>query len=60
MASFTRAPCTAPSAGYTPGELHRLTFPGQAHNASSWAARVALPLQLLFPPPRSSREALVL
>lgn len=35
--------------GYTPSGLHRLTFPGQAHNASSWAARVALPLQLLFP-----------
>ena len=36
--------------GYTPSELHRLTFPGQAHNAASWAARVSLPLQLLFPP----------
>ena len=37
-------------AGYTPAELHRLTFPGHAHNAASWAARVSLPLQLLFPP----------
>lgn len=35
--------------GYAPTELHRLTFPGQSHAASSWAARVALPLQLLFP-----------
>lgn len=35
--------------GYTPAELHKLTFPGQSHNAESWAARIALPLQLLFP-----------
>jgi predicted alpha/beta superfamily hydrolase len=35
--------------GYTPLELHRLTFPGQAHHAGAWAARVAIPLQLLFP-----------
>lgn len=31
------------------GDVHRLVFPGQAHNAASWASRVALPLQLLFP-----------
>jgi predicted alpha/beta superfamily hydrolase len=38
--------------GYQPGvDLHRLTFPGQAHDASSWAARVSIPLQLLFPAP---------
>ncbi len=36
-------------AGYTGADLHRLTFPGHAHNAAAWAARVALPLQLLFP-----------
>jgi predicted alpha/beta superfamily hydrolase len=38
-------------AGYTPAELHRLTFAGQSHNAAAWATRVAIPLQLLFPPP---------
>jgi predicted alpha/beta superfamily hydrolase len=39
-------------AGYTNGEdLHRLTFPGQIHSTAAWAARVAIPLQLLFPPP---------
>jgi predicted alpha/beta superfamily hydrolase len=38
--------------GYRPGfDLHRLTFTGQAHSASSWAARVAIPLQMLFPAP---------
>ena len=36
-------------AGYTAADLHRLTFPGQSHNAEAWATRVALPLQLLFP-----------
>jgi predicted alpha/beta superfamily hydrolase len=35
--------------GYSPADVHRLTFPGQSHNAGSWAARVAIPLQLLFP-----------
>jgi predicted alpha/beta superfamily hydrolase len=36
---------------YEPGvNLHRLTFTGQTHDAASWAARVAIPLQLLFPP----------
>jgi predicted alpha/beta superfamily hydrolase len=30
-------------------EVHRLVFPGQPHHAASWASRVALPLQLLFP-----------
>jgi predicted alpha/beta superfamily hydrolase len=30
-------------------DVHRLVFPGQLHNASSWASRVVLPLQLLFP-----------
>jgi predicted alpha/beta superfamily hydrolase len=39
-------------AGYTNGEdLHRLAFPGQVHSTSAWRARVAIPLQLLFPPP---------
>jgi predicted alpha/beta superfamily hydrolase len=37
--------------GYTHGhDVHRLTFPGQAHDAAAWAARVAIPLQLLFAP----------
>lgn len=36
-------------AGYTSADLHRLTFPGQGHSAASWAARVSIPLQLLFP-----------
>ena len=39
-------------AGYTNGEdLHRLAFPGQSHSTAAWRARVAIPLQLLFPPP---------
>ena len=39
-------------AGYTNGEdLHRLAFPGQVHSTAAWRARVAIPLQLLFPPP---------
>lgn len=38
--------------GYVPGQdLHRLAFTGQRHDAAAWAARVAIPLQLLFPPP---------
>lgn len=37
-------------AGFDIGaEVHRLVFPGHAHQAASWASRVALPLQLLFP-----------
>ncbi|MBX3269922.1 MAG: alpha/beta hydrolase [Sandaracinaceae bacterium] len=36
--------------GYLPGEdLHVLAFPGQPHAAGAWSARVAVPLQLLFP-----------
>ncbi len=39
-------------AGYTNGDdLHRLAFPGQHHSTAAWSARVAIPLQLLFPPP---------
>ncbi len=30
-------------------DLHRLVFPGHSHDAASWASRIALPLQLLFP-----------
>lgn len=42
--------------GYVAGvDLHRLTFTGQTHDAASWAARVAIPLQLLFPPPVSTQ-----
>ena len=38
-------------AGYTNGlDLHRLAFPGQVHSTAAWAARVSIPLQLLFPP----------
>ena len=36
-------------AGYTAADLQRLTFPGQNHSAASWAARISIPLQLLFP-----------
>lgn len=35
---------------YEPGQdLFVLAFPGHRHNAASWAARVAIPLQLMFP-----------
>jgi predicted alpha/beta superfamily hydrolase len=35
---------------YVPGQdLHVLAFPGQRHGAEAWGARVAIPLQLLFP-----------
>ncbi|HEX2571400.1 MAG TPA: alpha/beta hydrolase-fold protein [Polyangia bacterium] len=38
---------------YEPGKnLHTLAFAGMSHNNASWAARVAIPLQLLFPPRR--------
>ena len=38
-------------AGYQDGvDLHRLAFPGQYHSTAAWSARVAVPLQLLFPP----------
>lgn len=37
-------------AGFDVGsDVHRLVFPGHTHNAASWASRIALPLQLLFP-----------
>ncbi|MCU0687576.1 MAG: alpha/beta hydrolase-fold protein, partial [Polyangiaceae bacterium] len=44
---------------YEPGvNLHYMLFPGQTHDAASWAARVAIPLQLLFPPtPGSPRHS---
>jgi predicted alpha/beta superfamily hydrolase len=36
---------------YEPGrDLHVLAFPGHAHDAGSWGARLGVPLQLLFPP----------
>ncbi len=36
---------------YTPGvNLHVLAFPGHAHDAASWGARLGVPLQLLLPP----------
>jgi hypothetical protein len=35
---------------YIPGDnLHTLAFAGSSHNNASWAARIAIPLQLLFP-----------
>jgi predicted alpha/beta superfamily hydrolase len=38
------------SHGFTPGvDLHRLVFSGHTHDADSWSARVAIPLQLMFP-----------
>ncbi len=30
-------------------DLHVLAFPGHLHGASSWGARISIPLQLLFP-----------
>ncbi len=40
------------SHGFVSGvDLHRLVFTGHTHDAASWAARVAIPLQLLFPLP---------
>jgi hypothetical protein len=30
-------------------DLHVLAFAGDLHDASAWGARVAIPLQLLFP-----------
>lgn len=40
-------------------ELHRLTFTGNTHDAPSWAARVGIPMQILFPkaPPGEITEA---
>ncbi|HSB62887.1 MAG TPA: alpha/beta hydrolase-fold protein, partial [Thermoanaerobaculia bacterium] len=36
---------------YVPGmNLHVLAFPGHRHDNASWAARLGIPLQLLFPP----------
>lgn len=36
--------------GYEPGvDVHRLVFTGARHEAAAWAARIATPLQLLFP-----------
>lgn len=48
----TRAMLRAMTAtGYVPGvDLHRLVFAGARHDAGSWATRVTIPLQLLFPP----------
>ena len=35
---------------YVPGtNLHTLAFPGHRHHSASWGARLAVPLQLLFP-----------
>ena len=35
---------------YVPGSpLHTLAFPGHRHDSASWGARLAVPLQLLFP-----------
>lgn len=35
---------------YEPGkDLHVLAFPGATHDSASWAARLAIPLQLLLP-----------
>ena len=37
---------------YAPGEdIHVLAFTGHEHDASSWAARIAVPLQIVFPRP---------
>lgn len=43
-------------AGYVTGQdLHRLTFPGETHDAAAWSARIAIPLQLMFPPPPTAQ-----
>jgi hypothetical protein len=35
---------------YVPGEnVHSLAFAGLSHDNDSWASRLAIPLQLLFP-----------
>jgi predicted alpha/beta superfamily hydrolase len=35
---------------YVAGEnIHALAFAGMSHNNASWASRLAIPLQLLFP-----------
>ena len=31
-------------------DMHRLVFPGTLHQAACWSSRIAVPLQLLFPP----------
>ena len=37
--------------GYKAGhDIHKLTFSGSSHDAASWSARIAIPLQILFPP----------
>jgi hypothetical protein len=40
-------------------DLHRFTFTGDTHDAPSWAARVGIPMQILFPkaPPGEITEA---
>lgn len=41
--------------GFSPGlDLHRLVFAGHKHDAASWAARVWLPMQMLFPADRQT------
>lgn len=44
--------------GYEVGfDLHRFVWSGATHDAPSWAARVGIPLQLLFPTePRRPRQ----
>ncbi len=43
--------------GFTPGvDVHKLTFAGSTHDAASWASRVSIPLQILFPPKLGQRR----
>ncbi len=35
-------------------DLHRLVFTGERHEAAAWAARIAIPLQMMFPVASSS------
>jgi len=35
-------------------DLHRLVFTGERHDAAAWAARIAIPLQIMFPLEASS------
>jgi enterochelin esterase-like enzyme len=43
---------------YTPGlDMHWLVFTNAKHDAESWRARIAVPLQILFPPKVKRPEA---
>lgn len=44
--------------GMTAGrDLHMLAFPGMEHGNAAWSERLAIPLQLMFPPARGGPNA---